>query len=249
MRLDQFLMQFKNVESRTKAQDLILNKNISVNGKLIEKSSFDVTENDLIEINNHDLLKYVSRAGLKLESAIKKLNLNLENKIILDVGQSTGGFSDCCLQFGAQKVVGFDVGEHQLHEKIKINPKVTFFEKLNVKSLSSHSDFLKIVPISGFDLIVCDVSFISLTQVATHLVQFLKPNGEYLFLVKPQFECGQKNLDKNGIVKNKKVYIKIESEMKELFQINFGNVSDYFESGLSGKDGNLEFFIYGRFNL
>lgn len=246
MRLDQFLVQFKNIESRTKAQDLILSKNIIVNGKVIEKSSFDVTESDKIEINNNDLLKYVSRAGLKLESALMQLSLNVENKIVLDIGQSTGGFTDCCLQQGAQKVVGFDVGEQQLHEKVKSNPKVTFFEKLNVKNLLSNQNFLKAVPNDGFDLIVCDVSFISLTQVVSHVVQFLKPNGEYLFLVKPQFECGQKYLDKNGIVKNKNVYIKIESDMKELFQKNFGNVIGYFESGLSGKDGNLEFFIYGR---
>ena len=249
MRLDQYLVQFKNIESRTKAQDLVLNKCITINGKIILKSSFAVSDTDKVEIQNLEILKYVSRAGLKLESALKKININLENKIILDVGQSTGGFTDCCLQLGAQKIIGFDVGEGQLHEKIRSNSDVIFFEKLNVKDLKANVEFLKVVPANGFDLIVCDVSFISLSQVVPHLMQYLKKHGHYLFLVKPQFECGQINLDKNGIVKNKNIYSKIEADIKKLCTDHFGHVSDYFESGLPGKEGNAEFFIAGRNKL
>lgn len=246
MRLDQFLVQFKNIESRTKAQDLIQNKNIFVNKKLIIKPSYSVSEADDIEIQNQEILKYVSRAGLKLEAALLKLELSLKNKIVLDIGQSTGGFTDCCLQFGAEKIVGFDVGESQLHSKIKLNPKVIFFEKLNVKNLEESQVFLKTKPENGFDMLICDVSFISLTHVVPNITRHLKKNGEYLFLVKPQFECGPDNLDKNGIVKNKKIYQNIETQMKSLFIDSFGSVEKYFESAVLGKEGNLEFFIYGQ---
>ncbi len=246
MRLDQYLVQFKNIESRTKAQDLIQNKNISVNQKIIVKPSFDVSESDDVQIQDQDILKFVSRAGLKLEAAFIKLNLDLKNRTVLDIGQSTGGFTDCCLQFGAEKIVGFDVGENQLHQTLKLNPKVIHFEKLNVKNINTNQDFRQSVPTENFDFIVCDVSFISLNHVVLNVTEFLKKQGGYLFLVKPQFECGPENLDKNGIVKNKKVYAEIEIKIKKLFQDHFGNVTDYFESAVPGKDGNLEFFIYGR---
>ena len=246
MRLDQFLVQHKNIESRTKAQDLILNRNIFVNNKLVIKSSFDVTDLDTVEIQSQEILKYVSRAGLKLEGAIIKLDINLKNTVVLDIGQSTGGFTDCCLQQGAAKIIGFDVGEGQLHQKIKTDSRVTFFEKLNVKNLSMDKSFLAQIPVGGFDLLICDVSFISLQHVVPNIHSYLKINGEYLFLIKPQFECGPENLDKNGIVKKKSTYLKIETEMKNLFNNYFGTALNYFESNIRGKEGNLEFFIYGR---
>ncbi len=246
MRLDQFLVQFKKIESRTKAHDLIVHKQILVNGKIISKPSCDIDESDIVEIQSQEILKYVSRAGLKLEAAVSKYKLNLEGRIILDIGQSTGGFTDCCLQFGAEKVIGFDVGENQLHQSLRSDSKVIFFEKLNVKNLSGHTGFLKVVPTGGFNLLICDVSFISLSLVVPHISKYLKKNSEYLFLVKPQFECGSINLDKNGIVKNLKVYKEIQKNMTDLFSNYFGTVTDYFESPVPGKEGNLEFFIYGR---
>jgi len=246
MRLDQFLVQFKNIESRTKAQDLIQNKNVFVNKKLITKPSYSVLVADDIEIQNQEILKYVSRAGLKLEAALLKIGLSLKNKIVLDIGQSTGGFTDCCLQLGAKKIIGFDVGENQLHHKIKSNPKVIFFEKLNAKNLNESKVFLNAIPENKFDILICDVSFISLDHIVPSVSEYLKKNGDYLFLVKPQFECGPENLDKNGIVKNKNIYQKIETEIKSLFALHFGSVQSYFESAVPGKEGNLEFFIYGQ---
>ncbi len=246
MRLDQFLVQNKNIESRTKAQDLIQNKNVSVNETVVIKPSFVVRDNDRVEIQNQEILKYVSRAGLKLEGALRKLSLDLNQKCILDIGQSTGGFTDCCLQFGANQIVGFDVGEQQLHHKMKSDSRVIFFEKLNVKNLSTHSLFLDAVPSGGFDVLVCDVSFISLKHVIPNVFKFLKLGGDYLFLVKPQFECGPENLDHNGVVKNKKIYSEIETKTKELFEFEAGTFIQYFESDVLGKEGNLEFFIYGR---
>lgn len=246
MRLDQYLVQSKNIESRTKAQDLIINKNVFVNNQLITKPSHIISTNDIVEIRNQELIKYVSRAGLKLEAALIKIGAELKNKTILDIGQSTGGFTDCCLSFGADTVVGIDVGENQLHEKIRSNPKVRFFEKLNIKNINDNTNFHKCVPNQGFDFIVCDVSFISLTHVIPNVFKFLKAGAEFLFLVKPQFECGPENLDKNGIVKNKKIYIEIQNNITQLVKAELGQVLDYFESALPGKEGNAEFFIYGR---
>lgn len=246
MRLDLYLVHHKDIESRTKAQDLVQSKNVYVNSKLVEKPSFEVAETDFVEIKNQEILKYVSRAGLKLESAIEKLNISLTGKYVLDIGQSTGGFTDCCLQAGAAGVVGFDVGENQLHEKIKSSPKVKFFEKQNAKTISENAQLLRSLPSEGVDLIVCDVSFISLNHIVGAVAPLLKFNGEYLFLVKPQFECGPINLDKNGIVKNKNIYLDIQMNIKKLFNLHFNDVQNYIECPIMGKEGNTEFFIYGR---
>jgi 23S rRNA (cytidine1920-2'-O)/16S rRNA (cytidine1409-2'-O)-methyltransferase len=193
-----------------------------------------------------ELQKFVSRAGLKLEGALRHLNLSVKEKLILDVGQSTGGFTDCLLYYGAKQVVGIDVGHSQLHEKISKDSRVESFENLNVKELSVNTAFLRAVPADGFDLVVVDVSFISLTKVIPSLANMLTEGSEYLILVKPQFECGRENLDSNGIVKGEKIYSDIEEEIKKTAGQYFKNVTAYFESSILGKDGNREFFIYGH---
>lgn len=246
MRLDLYLVHHMDIESRTKAQDLIQNQNVFVNSKLAAKPSLEVSEIDTVEIKNQEILKFVSRAGLKLEAALQKLKIDLKDKFVLDVGQSTGGFTDCCLQFGASQVVGFDVGENQLHEKIKNHPKVKYFEKQNAKNIHENFEFSKALPEKGVDLIVCDVSFISLAHIVPAVASYLKKDGEYLFLVKPQFECGPENLDKNGIVKNKNVYLDIQLNLKKLFTLHFNDVQNYIECPIRGKEGNTEFFIYGH---
>lgn len=250
MRLDQFLVLKKGIESRNKAQELI-EKGLVVlttqKNKVLTKASFDVTPElgGVIEITDLAFIKYVSRAGLKLEAALKNLNLSVQNMKALDIGQSTGGFTDCLLQMGVDSVVGIDVGQSQLHEKVRSNSRVTFFENLNAKNLSENAAFLQMVPAGGFDLIVCDVSFISLSQVMPHLVPFLKSEGVFLFLVKPQFECGIDSLDKNGIVKNASVYADVQTRITDEARKIFGQVQSFFESSLLGKEGNKEFFIYG----
>lgn len=246
MRLDLYLVHHMDIESRTKAQDLIQSQNVFVNSKVAMKPSLEVSEIDTVEIKNQEILKYVSRAGLKLEAALQKLKIDLKDKVVLDVGQSTGGFTDCCLQFGASLVIGFDVGENQLHEKIKNHSKVKFFEKQNAKTIHENFEFSKSIPPNGVDLIVCDVSFISLTHIVPAVKNYLKKDGEYLFLVKPQFECGPENLDKNGIVKNKNIYLDIQLNLKKLFMQQFNDVQNYIECPIRGKEGNTEFFIYGR---
>lgn len=246
MRLDLYLVHHMDVESRTKAQDLIQNQNVYVNSKLAAKPSLEVSEIDTVEIRNQEILKFVSRAGLKLEAALHKLKIDLKDKVVLDVGQSTGGFTDCCLQSGASQVIGFDVGENQLHEKIKNHSKVKYFEKQNAKNIHENFEFSKALPADGVDLLICDVSFISLTHIVPAVASYLKKDGEYLFLVKPQFECGPENLDKNGIVKNKNVYLDIQLNLKKLFTLHFNDVQNYIECPIRGKEGNTEFFIYGH---
>lgn len=248
MRLDQVLVEFFNIESRTKAQALISAGKIQVAGKTISKASYPVNEaeKNQIEIIDQEILKYVSRAGLKLESAIKHIQLNVAGLRAFDIGQSTGGFSDCLLQNGIQTVVGIDVGHGQLHAKLKSEPKCICIENTNVKELRQSVTFSQQIEAGLFDLLVMDVSFISLTQVVNHVASFVKPNGHYLVLVKPQFECGPELLDKNGRVKTHQFYSILEKNMRRLFEAEFGTVIDYFPSDLLGKEGNTEFFIYGK---
>lgn len=252
MRLDQVLVQFFSIESRTKAQELIemgLVKNLKTQKSLL-KASLNINENEVsqIQILDSSVLKYVSRAGLKLEGALRHTQINVESKTILDIGQSTGGFTDALLQRGARQVVGVDVGENQLHPKIKSNEKVVYYEKINARYLLRHSIFKEAHPANYFDMIVGDISFISLSLIIPGLSELLKNSGEALFLVKPQFECGPENLNKNGIVNNPKVYSDIQENMIQVFQNEFGQVVDYFESSLLGKTGNKEFFIYAKKN-
>ena len=252
MRLDLFLVKSKKASSRTQAQDFIENKFVVLKTAnkttILTKPSFEVTpelENFIVIVENH-LQKFVSRAGLKLESALQKIKITLLNRIALDVGQSTGGFTNCLLQLGVEKVVGIEVGHDQLHPSLKNDSRVVLIENLNVKEIQNSNEFLGHVPKEGFDLVVMDVSFISITKVMEYIKPFLKKNADYLFLVKPQFEAGADALDKSGIIKDEKVYVTIENEIKTKALQIFGNVQDYFKSDLPGKDGNQEFFIYGQ---
>lgn len=252
MRLDLYLVKTNKAISRTQAQDLIHNKFVFLKKNteviFLTKPSYEVLpENEAyIFVQDNPLQKYVSRAGLKLEAALNHARLNVVGKIALDVGQSTGGFTDCLLAMGALKVVGIDVGHDQLHHTLKENSRVVFIEGINVKDLAHSVQFNTHVPAEGFTLVVMDVSFISITKVLESIKPFVAKGGEFLFLVKPQFEAGAKALDKNGIIKDKSIYALVEKEVKEKVFSVFGEVKDYFRSELLGKDGNQEFFIYGK---
>lgn len=252
MRLDLFLVEKGLAKSRTEAQSLIkeghvylLNENAQI---FLKKSSHEIPESqyDNIRVSDNDTQKYVSRGGLKLDGALAQLNIEVKGLKVLDVGQSTGGFTDCLLRRGAAEVVGIDVGRDQLHDDIKKKKRVKSFEGINVKDLINSPNFLAAVPDGGFDMIVMDVSFISILKVTEYLNSFLKAEGKYLFLVKPQFECGAENLDKNGIVKNEKIYKNIEENVRKNCLAIFNNVETFIESKITGKDGNREFFIYGK---
>ena len=191
------------------------------------------------QIESGNANRFVSRGGLKLEGAIKKINLNVKNFSALDVGISTGGFADCLLQSGIRDLVGVDVGTKQIHPQIAKQKNVQYFENTHIKDFKTDKKF---------DLAVVDVSFISLAQVLPYVFPFLNDNGLLLALVKPQFELDAKKLGKNGIVKDYTQFEIIENSMKNLVQDIGLTVLDYFESPILGKDGNKEFFIYASKN-
>ncbi len=246
MRIDKYLFENNYCDSRAKAQEMIVSGAVFVNGKVIKKSSFKVCEGDKVETQDLPQHKYVSRAGYKLEKALHKAKLSVASFNVLDIGQSTGGFTDCLIKSGARKVVGLDVGTGQLHESLKDDPKIMSFENINAKNLSQFLEDNKFVGL--FDLIVMDLSFISMTKVAPYFSKALKPGGRVLSLVKPQFELGPKALDSYGVVKDISLYHGLEEKIKEVMGQEGFRVIGYFESELEGKSGNKEFFVYAEFN-
>ena len=200
-RLDIVLVRRGLFLSREKAAEAIKNGIIYLNSKQINKPSFKVGEEDAIEIIGEQL-PYVGKGGLKLEKGIQEFYLDFSNKTILDVGCSTGGFADCALQHGAAFVYGIDVGSNQLDSRLKNNPQLKYIENLHVKNLQSeHLDQKQM------DIILSDVSFISVTQIFSYVLPFLKKDGTVFILIKPQFELDSTALDRNGIVKTAKLQV------------------------------------------
>ncbi|MCB0393314.1 MAG: TlyA family RNA methyltransferase [Bdellovibrionales bacterium] len=243
MRLDQWLSELPAVRSRSHARDLILNLKILVNGKAAQKPSMEIREGDNVEILGSDLSLFVSRGGAKLNRAMEHLGVNAENLVCLDVGSSTGGFSDCLLRSGARFVVGIEVGTDQAHELLRKNSKFVVLEKTDIRKVNVQ-EILKLAGSDGFDFIVGDVSFISVTETFEVLSQLIRPNGRLLVLVKPQFEVERQQLNKKGIVKDPSVYASVKEKIQaSLFEHGF-DVIEYFDSELEGKDGNKEFFAF-----
>lgn len=249
MRLDQYLVQMGWAASRTKAQEMIERGDVRVfvRGDIVDvKPSFAVDDQTRVVLVNDELGKYVSRAGLKLEGALKRTQMSVNKKFFLDVGQSTGGFTDCLLQAGAEVVIGIDTGHGQLHEKIKKHDRVICFEGINARELQNLPIVTAHFPDAGFDGIVMDVSFISQRILWNSTLPYLKPGGDFLALVKPQFELGPQHLDKGGIVRDDSLFTVVKCEIVEgLKNLNM-EVIDYFASEVEGRDGNQEFFVYAK---
>lgn len=237
-RLDNLLVKKGIFQTRQKAQFAIENKNVKVNNIIIEKSSKQIEENSKIEIIG-EIMPYVSKGGLKLEKAINVFNINLKNKVCIDIGASTGGFTDCMLQNEATKVYAIDVGHNQLDEKIKNNKNVINLEGTNIKDINE-KEFEKA------DFISIDVSFISLTNVLSYAKKLLKQDGEMVILIKPQFEVGQELINKNGIVKNPIAHKKaIEKVANYAIELGLEIINlDY--SPIKGSAGNIEYIAYLR---
>lgn len=198
LRLDKYLVAKGWVASREKAQQLILKNAVAVNGQIKNKPSTPVSENDLVTVLENTL-KFVSRGGYKLEKALLAFNFSMENKSIVDIGASTGGFTDCCLQNHAKHVTAVDVGSRQLAPSLCNHPLVKSFENTDIRKISP-------LDIDGpFDILVADLSFISLEKVLAHLTTFVNPNGDLLVLVKPQFEQSERKSFKGGIIKDDKI--------------------------------------------
>ncbi len=235
-RLDKFLVDQKLVETRNKAQYLIKNNMIKINGQIIDKSNYLVTLNDKIEIISQ--LKFVSRAGEKLEFAIQNFKINLENKIVLDIGASTGGFTDCCLKYDAKKVYALDVGTDQLHHTLVANPKVINLANTNLKKIP---DIFKNIEI---DIIVVDVSFISLKIVFETIKHIFLDQNILICLIKPQFELDKQIMSKNkGSVKLKIHHdIAIKKVLNYAKENNF-NLLNIIESPILGAKGENKEFL------
>lgn len=245
-RLDQVLVERGLASSRTRAQDLIHagQVEISEGGRVFvaDKVSLPVGDDAGIRIREGEADRFVSRAGLKLEGAFEHIGLDVRDWRVLDVGQSTGGFTDCVLQRGAARVVGIEVGHGQLHARLRGDSRILTLENTHIrdafKALSEHC-------LLEFDLAVVDVSFIPLELVLPSVTQLVKVGGALVALVKPQFELGPEAVSKSGIVRDALLYERLEDRIKTCLKDLGWSVQSYFESPVPGRDGNREFFVHG----
>ncbi len=233
-RLDVLLVEKGLAESREKAQALILAGKVLVNGELVYKPGTFIHPEAKIEVKEG--IPYVSRGGLKLEFAIKTFGIDLRGKVTIDVGASTGGFTDCLLQHGAAKVYAVDVGYGQLAWKLRQDPRVIVLERTNIRYLDSLPE-----PV---DLATIDVSFISLRLVLPPVLRLMKPEAEIIALVKPQFEAGREKVGKGGVVRDPMVHREVLENL-----VNYAHSLGLVTLGLTtspllGPAGNVEFFAY-----
>lgn len=216
MRLDVYLVSNSYFSSREQAKFNIAKGNVLVNGMPASKPSQPISEQDTVSLITENAIPFASRGGMKLEKALFEFSVDCTNINALDVGASTGGFTDCLLRNGAKHVCAIDVGTNQLVASLRDDPRVVSIENMNIKDL----DPSQLSP-NQFDLIVADLSFISLNKVVEYLPKFLSANGQVIALIKPQFEVGQSLLGKGGIVKKPKAHIQaIESIAKHWQQAN-----------------------------
>ena len=235
MRLDVYLTENGFFESRSKAQAAIKEGFVLINGKTAEKHSADVIGNENIEITKKD--RFVSRAGEKLAGALDAFGFSPKGMTAVDIGASTGGFTDCLLQNGARFVYAVDVGTAQLSEKLRKNERVCVMENCNARN-ASRTDFDK-----DIDLIVMDVSFISQTLIYPACADILSEGKKMITLIKPQFEAGKQNIGKGGIVKdrNGRIIKEILSRIDEEAEKNGFKRIDFTDSPIEGGDGNKEY--------
>lgn len=243
MRLDLYLVEKAFYKSRNKAKMAIENGDILVNDKIIDKVSYIVSEKDKVEILK-DSIPYVSRGGLKLEKALQSFCVDVNDHTCLDIGASTGGFSDCLLKNGAKKVFALDVGTNQLDDSLRNNEKIVSIENTNFRDINTekYKEY-------NFAIITADVSFISLTYLFENVSKILLENGLFIALIKPQFEVNKKEHNKNGVVNDKKVHYKVIKNIIEKaneYEL-FLNKLDF--SPVKGeKSGNIEYLSLFSFN-
>lgn len=236
-RIDTLLFQKGFFDSREKAKRAVMAGIVFVDNQKIDKPGTNVPKDAAISVRG-DVIPYVSRGGLKLEKAMDKFNIILDDKICLDVGASTGGFTDCMLQNGAQKVYSIDVGYGQLDWKLRQNPKVVVMERTNIRhvtpdDIGEEADFASV-----------DVSFISLRLVLPVLKGLLNKNGEIVALIKPQFEAGRENVAKGGVVKDIEIHRSVVRGITEFAAKIKLQAVDFTYSPIKGPKGNIEYLLY-----
>lgn len=239
-RLDVLLVNGGFAPSREKAKVIIMSGKVFVNGQREDKagSTFD-PEKSTIEVKGATL-RYVSRGGLKLEKALQEFPLTVEGKICMDIGASTGGFTDCMLQNGAKKVYSVDVGHGQLDWKLRNDERVVCMEKTNFRYMQPQ-DIEDVL-----DFASVDVSFISLTKILLPARRLLSSNGEMVCLIKPQFEAGKDKVGKKGVVREKKVHEEVIRKIVVFARMTGFTVLDLAFSPIKGPEGNIEYLIYIR---
>ncbi len=248
MRADQLLVERGLAASRSQAQRLIAaGVRWRLSGgdwKPVTKNGEELRETAELELLDTAESRFVSRGGLKLDGALTHCGLDVNGLRCLDVGQSSGGFTDALLQRGAAQVVGVDVGQGQLHPQLRSDPRVVCIEKCNARELTAQ----QLADAGGgserFDLIVGDLSFISQTLVWPAIVPLLGPGASLLMLVKPQFELQPEHIGKGGLVKDAASYTLVQQRIAQACTDNGLQLRDYFESAITGGDGNREFFVW-----
>ena len=234
-RIDQLLVDRNLAESRAKAQALLLAGSVMVNGQKVDKAGALVNADAQIEVLAR--MPWVSRGGYKLDAALEHWKIDVSGHVCVDVGSSTGGFTDCLLQRGAAQVHCIDVGAGQLHWKLRNDPRVVLHEGVNARFLEPS---LLGEPV---DFAVCDVSFISVTLILPVLPPLLAPDGEMIVLVKPQFEVGRKQVGRGGVVRDPTLHAAVCRKVEDAARA-LGFDTDLMESPLPGAEGNKEFLLY-----
>lgn len=235
-RLDVYLHEKDYVDSREKSKRLILNGSVLVDDKLITKPSFKVSDN--VKITIMEELNYVSRGYLKLEKAVETFGIEIKDRIAVDVGASTGGFTDYMLKKGAKKVYAIDVGHGQLHESLRNNPKVVNMENTNFRYMDTS------VFCENIGIVTVDVSFISLKYILPKIVEISRENTDIVVLIKPQFEAGKNNIGKKGIVKDKKVHLEVLNNFNSYCKQNNFSIINMDFSPIKGNEGNIEYLSH-----
>jgi 23S rRNA (cytidine1920-2'-O)/16S rRNA (cytidine1409-2'-O)-methyltransferase len=239
-RLDLMLVKRGLVRSRDRAQAMILSGKVTVNNQIVDKAGTLVLPEDDITLKGQDH-PYVSRGGLKLEKALQILDVDIAGFVCLDVGASTGGFTDCLLQHGVGRVYAVDVGYGQLAWKLRQDPRVVVIERRNIRRLAFEALSQRV------DLVTIDVSFISLKKVVPEIMKFMKKDTRILALIKPQFEVGRQNVGKKGVVRDPALHTAVIKELIEFFTKMKLIYEFVIPSPLLGPKGNKEFFISLKF--
>ncbi len=238
-RLDKVIKERRLIRSRTRAQRMIEAGRVKVNGQIIDRPGHPIDPESQIEILGYEA--YVSRGGEKLEAALEQFRVDAKGRVCLDVGASTGGFTDCLLQRGASRVFAIDVGHDQLHPKLRSDPRVVVREGLNARFLEPRDLGEPI------DLVVADVSFISLKLILPPLVDIVRRGGELVLLVKPQFEVGKDALPHTGVVRDAALQARALNDVSRFIDTETPwRVIEDMVSPIEGEKGNVEFFVHAR---
>ncbi len=239
IRLDQLLINHELAQNREEAQRLIRAGKVLVEEKVVDKPGHKFTMDTTVRVKQKET-SYVSRGGLKLEAALRRFSIHVQDWVAVDLGASTGGFTDCLLRFGAKKVFAIDVGYGQLAYELQVDPRVVVMDRTNCRYLKKE-DFDQAI-----DLVVGDLSFISIKTVFPAIRNILNGKGELVLLIKPQFEIGKGRVGKKGIVRSKEDHYEVLSHCCAFFFQEKWSVLDLAPSPLQGKTGNMEFLLHSK---